>query len=325
MRRIRNLGSMATRVQPMETTPDRTAGIWPYRATWGGASGHHPGRHGAEVAQRAIAQRRSRGARSIIADHAGGTVVTTNEQANWINPRDPALALGPDGQPARSRRAPYYDDVSDEQWGDWKWQLSNRVNDLETFGQILELTDNEREGLGAPDKFRVDITPYFISLIDATDPNDPIRRQVMPLGDEQQAFTAMMEDSLREDRALPGPGAGAPLSRSSADAGDHAVRLVLPLLHALAHRRRRHAELQHGGLRGAARVPAPHATGSGCAALGWRPPDHVAQASRTRAARSARDPARRDRSVWARVSRSSCPSGSTRLSVRCSRSTTRCG
>lgn len=111
-------------------------------------------------------------------------MVTTNERDTWINPRDPARALGPDGQPARSRRAPYYDDVSDEQWDSWRWQLSNRVNDLETFSRILELSDEEREGLGAPDKFRVDITPYFISLIDPTDPSDPIRRQVMPLGRE---------------------------------------------------------------------------------------------------------------------------------------------
>ena len=119
----------------------------------------------------------------------------TTENNDWSNPRDPALKLGPDGAPARSRRAPYYADVPDEQWDDWRWQLSNRVNDLETFAQILELTDNEREGLGAPDKFRVAITPYLVSLIDPQDPVDPIRRQVMPLGDEQQAFTAMMEDS----------------------------------------------------------------------------------------------------------------------------------
>jgi lysine 2,3-aminomutase len=133
-------------------------------------------------------------------------VADTPEQQPWINPRDPAKALGPDGLPARSRRAPYYADVPDARWDDWRWQLSNRVNDLETFAQILELTENEREGLGAPDKFRVDITPYFISLIDPADTDDPIRRQVMPLGDEQQAFTAMMEDSLREDQHSPVPG-----------------------------------------------------------------------------------------------------------------------
>src|SRR5947207_7382364 len=124
----------------------------------------------------------------------------------FVNRRDPARVLGPDGRPAVSRRAPIWEDVPDEKWNDWRWQLSHRVNDLEEIEQILNLTDDEREGLSAKDKFRVDITPYFISLIDPNDPNDPIRRQVIPLGREQQAFTAMMEDSLAEDRHSPVPG-----------------------------------------------------------------------------------------------------------------------
>ena len=126
--------------------------------------------------------------------------------APFVNRRDPARVLGPDGLPARSRRAPKWADVPDEKWDDWRWQLSNRVNDLDEIAEILELTEDERDGLSAPDKFRVDITPYFISLIDPTDPTDPIRRQVIPTGREQQAFTAMMEDSLAEDRHSPVPG-----------------------------------------------------------------------------------------------------------------------
>ena len=124
----------------------------------------------------------------------------------FVNPRDPAKTLGPDGRPARSRRAPIWQDVPDEKWDDWRWQLSNRINSLEEVGAVLNLTDEERAGLTADDKFRVDITPYFASLIDPDDPNDPIRRQVIPLGREHQAFTAMMEDSLAEDRHSPVPG-----------------------------------------------------------------------------------------------------------------------
>jgi lysine 2,3-aminomutase len=126
--------------------------------------------------------------------------------APWVNPRDPAKALGPDGRPARSRRAAIWADVPDEKWDDWRWQLSHRVNTLDEIGQVLNLTEEEREGLAADDKFRVDITPYFASLMDSDDPSDPIRRQVIPLGREQQAFTAMMEDSLAEDRHSPVPG-----------------------------------------------------------------------------------------------------------------------
>lgn len=124
----------------------------------------------------------------------------------FVNRRDPARALGPDGKPAVSRRAAVFADVPDEQWNDWRWQLSHRVNTVDEIGQILRLTEEEIEGLSAPDKFRVDITPYFVSLIDADDPDDPIRRQVIPLGRELRAFTGMMEDSLAEDRHSPVPG-----------------------------------------------------------------------------------------------------------------------
>ena len=128
------------------------------------------------------------------------------ETAPFVNRRDPAKALGPDGKPARSRRAPQWADVPDAQWDDWRWQLSNRVNSLEEIGAILELTDDERAGLSAEGKFRVDITPYFISLIDPKDPADPIRRQVIPVGSEAASFTGMMEDSLGEDLHSPVPG-----------------------------------------------------------------------------------------------------------------------
>jgi lysine 2,3-aminomutase len=124
----------------------------------------------------------------------------------FVNRRDPARALGPDGRPAVSRRAAIWADVPDEKWNDWRWQLSHRVNELSEIEQVLNLTDDEREGLSAPDKFRVDITPYFISLIDPDDPTDPIRRQVIPTAREAQAFTGMMEDSLAEDRHSPVPG-----------------------------------------------------------------------------------------------------------------------
>ncbi len=124
----------------------------------------------------------------------------------FVNRRDPARALGPDGKPAVSRRAPKWADVPDEKWDDWRWQLSNRVNTLEELAEILELTEDEREGLSAPDKFRVDVTPFFVSLIDPKDADDPIRRQIIPTGRELRSFTGMMEDSLAEDRHSPVPG-----------------------------------------------------------------------------------------------------------------------
>jgi len=108
--------------------------------------------------------------------------------------------------PIVSKRAPVYADVPDEKWNDWRWQLSHRLNSVEEIEKVIPLTDSERKALQTSGLFRVDITPYFISLIDPDDPNDPVRMQIIPRAEEMQAFTAMMEDSLAEDRHSPVPG-----------------------------------------------------------------------------------------------------------------------
>lgn len=105
-----------------------------------------------------------------------------------------------------SKRAPIFADVPDEKWYDWRWQLSHRLNTAEEIEQVIPLTESERRALNTPNLFRVDITPYFISLIDPNDPDDPIRKQVIPTDRELVPFTAMMEDSLAEDRHSPVPG-----------------------------------------------------------------------------------------------------------------------
>ena len=103
-------------------------------------------------------------------------------------------------------RAPYWQDVPDAQWMDWRWQMSNRLNSVEELEQVINLTDSERKALSSSGLFRVDITPYFASLIDPDDPNCPVRRQVLPTAHEMVPFQSMMEDSLAEDKHSPVPG-----------------------------------------------------------------------------------------------------------------------
>jgi len=108
--------------------------------------------------------------------------------------------------PISSRRAPAYADVPDEKWNDWRWQLSHRLNSVDEIEHIVPLTASERKALQTSGLFRVDITPYFISLIDPADPADPVRQQIIPTDAEIAPFTGMMEDSLAEDRHSPVPG-----------------------------------------------------------------------------------------------------------------------
>ncbi len=104
-----------------------------------------------------------------------------------------------------SRRAPIWADVPVAQWDDWRWQLSHRLNTLDELSSIINLTPEEIEGVRSH-HFRVDITPYFASLIDPDDPNCPIRRQVIPTSQELVAFEGMVADSLNEDGHSPVPG-----------------------------------------------------------------------------------------------------------------------
>src|SRR3989304_2731572 len=101
--------------------------------------------------------------------------------------------------PFSSRRAPIYADVPDESWNNWRWQLSNRINTPHEFEKVIPLTESERKALSAAHLFRVDITPYFISLIESDAPAGPIRKPVVPARGDLDRLPAMTEDSLAED------------------------------------------------------------------------------------------------------------------------------
>ncbi|WP_017325212.1 lysine 2,3-aminomutase [Synechococcus sp. PCC 7336] len=105
-----------------------------------------------------------------------------------------------------SSRPSIWANVPDSDWNDWRWQLKHRLNSIEELSQVINLIPEEIQGLSAKERFRVHITPYFAGQIDPNDPNCPIRRQVIPLGSELQAFEGMQADSLSEEEHSPVPG-----------------------------------------------------------------------------------------------------------------------
>ena len=142
----------------------------------------------------------------------GGTMTDSKRTNGDSEPdRDPGAVLDLAGQVGRrrafpSRRARAFEGVPDEKWNNWRWQLSHRLNSPEEIERVIPLVASERRALSASHLFRVDITPYFISLIDPDDPADPVRRQVIPTADEMQPFIGMRGDSLAEDAHSPVPG-----------------------------------------------------------------------------------------------------------------------
>lgn len=101
-------------------------------------------------------------------------------------------------------------DVPAEQWNDWKWQVKNRIetlDDLKKYNDFFHLTESELEGIDQCLRaLRMAVTPYYLSLIDPEDPNDPIRKQAIPTAKELYQSPADLLDPLHEDTDSPVPG-----------------------------------------------------------------------------------------------------------------------
>ena len=99
-------------------------------------------------------------------------------------------------------------EVSEKDWNDWRWQVSNRavcLDDLVRYG--IRLTEEEKEGITATlGRLRMAVTPYYLSLIDLDDPFDPIRRQAIPTAAELHYAPYEDSDPLHEDVDSPCPG-----------------------------------------------------------------------------------------------------------------------
>ncbi|KWW31242.1 MAG: lysine 2,3-aminomutase [bacterium P3] len=106
-----------------------------------------------------------------------------------------------------NRRKELFPQVTDEEWNDWKWQVKNRIETYEQLSRYFTFTPEEAEGVKkALAKFRMAITPYYLSLIDPADPYDPVRRQCIPAGEECNIAPADLNDPLHEDEDSPAPG-----------------------------------------------------------------------------------------------------------------------
>lgn len=107
----------------------------------------------------------------------------------------------------KSRRFELFSEVPDEQWNDWRWQVMNRIETVKQLNEYLPLTPEEKEGIKkCLVSLRMAITPYYLSLIDRNDPNDPIRRQAVPTSLELIRSEGEVSDPLHEEGDSPVPG-----------------------------------------------------------------------------------------------------------------------
>ena len=97
----------------------------------------------------------------------------------------------------------FFNGISRREWNDWKWQINNRIENIEDAGRYLTIKMKEKN---CDSKLRMAITPYYFSLIDPNDPEDPIRKQAIPTISEMKHSKSEQLDPLCEDADSPVPG-----------------------------------------------------------------------------------------------------------------------
>jgi len=111
------------------------------------------------------------------------------------------------GPTARAGRQRFYPDVPEETWCDWRWQFRHRFTSLAELGLALPVAATQPEARRAVVRdFRMAVTPFYLSLVNPDDPQDPILRQFLPDPDEHRYAGAGAQDPLNEDATAPVPG-----------------------------------------------------------------------------------------------------------------------
>jgi lysine 2,3-aminomutase len=101
----------------------------------------------------------------------------------------------------------FFRDIPDSLWDDWKWQFRNRITRVEQLAQLIPLSTEEQTQLRlVAMRYPLSVTPYYLSLINPDDPDDPIRKQAIPSPMEMTMGSMGLEDPLDEkkDTVVPG-------------------------------------------------------------------------------------------------------------------------
>ena len=108
---------------------------------------------------------------------------------------------------ARSFRKKHFPGVPTKLWNDWQWQTSHRIRSLAQLETMIVLSDAEQAAFDRPDAaLPLSITPYYMSLVALDDPDQPIRRTVIPSIHETVHTPGEADDPLGEESMSPVPG-----------------------------------------------------------------------------------------------------------------------
>jgi lysine 2,3-aminomutase len=117
-----------------------------------------------------------------------------------------AVPRFPVSRATRVFRARHFPQAIDREWNDWRWQMRHRITSIEALARVLWLSPDERDAVGRRSgPLPLALTPYYASLLSPQDPSQPLRRTVIPVGDEYLRTSGEAPDPLGEDSDSPVP------------------------------------------------------------------------------------------------------------------------
>jgi len=121
--------------------------------------------------------------------------------------RFPAHRTGVSSPAVRAFRKRFFHAIPTKLWNDWRWQASNRIRSASQLSTMISLSEPEHWALFHADvKLPLGITPYYLSLVSPTDPDQPLRRTVIPTPQELMRMPGEADDPLGEEHQSPVPG-----------------------------------------------------------------------------------------------------------------------
>lgn len=102
------------------------------------------------------------------------------------------------------RKIEPFPNVSLAQWHDWKWQFKASLRSEADFLQHIELSASEATAFKSRERiFSIQVSPYYFSLIDKSQVNDPIRQMILPQSAEILSGGQQVPDPLGERKHSP--------------------------------------------------------------------------------------------------------------------------
>jgi lysine 2,3-aminomutase len=133
-------------------------------------------------------------------------ITTTRNEVVAEEEEPPGKTAVTDGTAVINRKR-FFSHIPEENWNDWKWQFRNRITTVEELVTFIPLSAKEKAQLKlVTAKYPLSVSPYYLSLINIYDPDDPIRKQAMPSFEEVTLGSIGFEDPLGEKRDSVVPG-----------------------------------------------------------------------------------------------------------------------